>query len=345
MLQSTESQRLRQVEIERRILPVRAALGVILWALLGALALSYPRADVLSTAALAAGSVGVLVLCHRRAQRSPAPLAWSALEELCVIAVLAYGISWSGGAHSPVLPLALMNAIMMGTRFPGRWLVPLVTTALVLVGAGMLAAGPVGGGSPRLEPVSWLAAFMMAAALSSMLARAERRARQDAVHDALTGTLNRMALDTRLDDMRARASRRAATLSVIALDLDGFKAVNDRDGHLTGDAVLRGVAGTITGAIRADDLLYRLGGDEFLVVLPGTPPGEATELAERLRGEVAGARPGDRDVTLSLGVAGVVHAQVDVEHLIGRADAALYAAKAGGRNRVVLAEPELLASA
>lgn len=344
-LQSPEPQRLRQVEIERRILPMRAAVGVVLWVLLGFLALTYPPADVLPTALLATGCVGVLVLCHLRVQRSPAPLAWSALEELAVLAVLSFALTWSGGLHSAVLPLMLMNAIMMGTRFPVRWLVPLVAIAVAVVGAAMVIADPGHVREAPLQTVAWLAAFVLAAGLSAMVARAERRARKDAVHDALTGVLNRLALDARLDEMRARPSRRAETLSVIVLDLDGFKAVNDDAGHHAGDAVLRSVADAVRGSIRVGDLLYRLGGDEFLVVLPGTPTSEAAALAERLRSEIAGARPGGRDITLSLGVAGVVHAHVDLEHLIGRADAALYAAKADGRDRVGLAEPELLARA
>ncbi|MFA9269554.1 MAG: GGDEF domain-containing protein, partial [Baekduiaceae bacterium] len=93
-------------------------------------------------------------------------------------------------------------------------------------------------------------------------------------------------------------------------------------------------------SIREGDLLYRLGGDEFLVLLPATPTSEAADLAERLRATVAARRPAGPDVTLSAGVAGVIHQHVDLEHLISRADRALYAAKQDGRDQVQLAEPD-----
>lgn len=338
-LESTEAQRVRQVEIERRILPIKLVVALVLWVGLALLALSFPVRDVLLTAACGLAYMPVLVLADLRLSRSRVPLLWIALQDIGIIALLAFTITWSGGVNSPALPMTMPVAIIMGTRFPLSWLVPLTTASIAAFGLAIWIGGAEALRDAPVEALSWGAAYVLATALVHMLAGAERRARQDAIHDALTGVLNRKALEVRLTDAHDRPTRRAETVSVIAADLDGFKDVNDLFGHEAGDDVLREVAAALLRSIRDDDVLYRLGGDEFLVVLPATPTSEATELAERLRGTVAALRPGGHDVTLSLGVAGVVHTRVDLEHLISRADGALYAAKAAGRNRVGVAEP------
>lgn len=338
-LQSTEAQRLRQNEIERRILPIKIVVAVVLWVGLGLLSLSHPWPDVAATAGLGAVFVVYLVLSDRRAKHSRAPLLWLAGQELGVIAILAYVMTWSGGPDSAAIPMMIPIAIILGTRFPLRWLVPLVAVCVAMAVAAMVAGDAGALRDAPVQALSWVVSFCLAAALAHMLAKAERRARKDAVHDALTGVLNRKALDLRVDRERERPSRRAETLSVIAADLDGFKEVNDACGHDAGDTVLRAVAHALAGSIRAQDLLYRMGGDEFLVLLPGTATVEAAELAERLRATVGMVRPDGHAITLSAGVAGVVHERVDLEHLISRADRALYAAKAAGRDRVELADP------
>ncbi len=339
-LQSTEAQRLRQVEFERRIFPILLVVAGVMWAGLGLLALSHPLDDVLITAAVGAVYFGFLFYSQRRAVRSTSPLVWLALQELGVILLLGSAITWSGGVHSAALPITVIVALIIGVRFPTRWVIAqipvyaLLILACIWVGdADELTAGPV-------EGLAWLSAFVMAAIVTNMLAHAERNARRDAVHDALTGLLNRQALAERLEQAHPHPNRRAETLSVIAADLDGLKAVNDSSGHEAGDEVLRDVASALASSIREGDLLYRLGGDEFLVLLPATPTSEAADLAERLRATVAARRPGGHDVTMSAGVAGVIHQHVDLEHLISRADRALYAAKQDGRDQVQLAEPD-----
>lgn len=339
-LQSTEAQRLRQVEFERRIFPILLAIAGVMWAGLALLALSHPPEDVMVTAVLGVAYFAFLLVSQRRAMRSATPLVWLALQELGVIVLLASCMTWSGGVHSAALPITVVVALIIGVRFPTRWVAAQVPLYVLIIVAGIwigdadeIVARPV-------EGLSWLSAFVLAAAVTNMLARAERNARRDAVHDALTGLLNRKALDVRVQDAKPHPNRRAETLSVIAADLDGLKAVNDSFGHEAGDDVLREVAAALAASIREGDLLYRLGGDEFLVLLPATPTSEAAALAERLRTRVADRRPAGRDVSLSAGVAGVVHERVDLEHLISRADRALYAAKQGGRDRVHIADPD-----
>lgn len=339
LLQSTEPQRLRQVELERRIFPILLLIAVVLWVGLALLALSYPLRDVLVTAVLGLAYMAMMFAVQRRATHSTAPLAWLTIQELGIIGLLVYVMTWSGGVHSPALPMTIVVAIVIGVRFPLRWGAAQITVSAAAILAAMWFGAEEALRSAPVEALSWLLAFVLAATVTNMLAQAERGARKDALHDALTGLLNRKALHSRLEDAATVPSRRAETLSVIAADLDGLKAVNDRFGHEAGDDVLRDVAASLAGSIREGDLLYRLGGDEFVVILPATPTSEAAELAERLRGAVARLRPGGRDVTLSLGVSGVVHAHVDLEHLISRADGALYAAKAAGRDRVDVADP------
>lgn len=340
VLQSTEAQRLRQAEFERRIFPILLTVAGVLWFGLTLLALSYPWRDVLLTAVIGAVYMGFLLVAQRRAARSAAPLVWLAGQELGVIGLLGFVTTWSGGVHSAALPMTIVVAMVIGVRFPFRWAAAQVVicaaailAAMAIADAGALRASPV-------EGLSWLLAFILAAVIANMLARAERGARRDAVHDALTGLLNRKALHARLEDAHARPSRRAETLSVIAADLDGLKTVNDRFGHEAGDVVLREVAASLDASIREGDLLYRLGGDEFVIVLPATPTTEGAELAERLRVTISALRPAGHDVTLSAGVAGVVHEAVDLEQLISRADRALYAAKDGGRDRVHIADAD-----
>lgn len=155
---------------------------------------------------------------------------------------------------------------------------------------------------------------------------AERRAAET---DPLTGLLNRRGFDARVAE--------GAPGAMLMLDIDGFKAINDRFGHSIGDTVLRDVAVILSGAVRRRDVLARLGGEEFGVFLPGLTIGDAREAAERLRSAVAGQlRAQTEPVTVSVGVA-MWRPGLERAALIAEADRGLYAAKQGGRNRVCMA--------
>jgi diguanylate cyclase (GGDEF)-like protein len=119
-------------------------------------------------------------------------------------------------------------------------------------------------------------------------------------------------------------------------DLDRFKAVNDRYGHERGDAVLKDAAYLLRKQLRSFELVYRLGGEEFLLVLPGLTLAEGCEVAKRARVAFEEARPGDLPVTASMGVAAARGGEVGYDALFRAADAALYEAKRAGRNRVVV---------
>lgn len=157
--------------------------------------------------------------------------------------------------------------------------------------------------------------------------------------DPVTGMRNRRYVAEFLTLEVLRATRYRTPLSVMLVDVDHFKRVNDVHGHRIGDAVLQVVADTLRGALRATDLAGRYGGEEFLVVLPQTGLAGAGMLAERVRGaieataiEVGASTP--LSVTVSIGVAELGESARNAEQLVERADTALYAAKNGGRNRV-----------
>jgi diguanylate cyclase (GGDEF)-like protein len=125
-------------------------------------------------------------------------------------------------------------------------------------------------------------------------------------------------------------------VAIALVDLDHFKAVNDDFGHQAGDATLRGVARALRSELRDADHVGRLGGEEFLAILPDTGPQEAVAVAERIRERIAAMpRKVDRAVTASVGVAAMPGDATGVDQLMGAADRALYAAKDGGRDRVV----------
>ncbi len=167
-----------------------------------------------------------------------------------------------------------------------------------------------------------------------------RDAVQSAFNDALTGVKNRAAFESNFKREIEISRRKASELSLIVLDIDHFKRVNDRFGHTVGDLVLKNVAQAVEASIRCSDALYRYGGEEFVVVLHGTDQPGAQLLAERIRQNVEALHftsPKGLNVTLSLGVTTML--QDDrCEALFERADAALYQAKASGRNQVIVAE-------
>ncbi len=152
--------------------------------------------------------------------------------------------------------------------------------------------------------------------------------------DALTGLSNRRAILTQLGGMVSAARRHGHPLSIAILDLDHFKRINDTHGHKTGDDVLVMAAHALGTHLRAEDQLGRLGGEEFLILLPDTDAAAASHVAEKLRLEVAAA-PSPVPVTVSAGVATWDGEASD--DLLQRADDALYAAKDAGRDRVMAA--------
>jgi two-component system cell cycle response regulator len=162
-----------------------------------------------------------------------------------------------------------------------------------------------------------------------------------ALTDPLTGLYNRRYMETHVGTLVERSAARGKALSVLILDIDYFKSINDNFGHDTGDDVLREFAERLKASIRGIDLACRFGGEEFVVVMPDTDLGVATLVAERIRRRIAGEpfpiEKGARgiEVTISIGIAARMGPQDNASHMLKRADEALYRAKRDGRNRVV----------
>ena len=164
-----------------------------------------------------------------------------------------------------------------------------------------------------------------------------------ATTDLLTGLLNRRAFLESTGREVARAKRYNDALSVILLDVDHFKHINDRRGHAAGDMVLAAVGKLLNTAVRTCDIVARWGGEEFVLVLPSTTLEGAEQVAERVREllECAEIKDGNGDlvpVTASFGVATYMGGET-LEQIVDRADRAMYLAKSGGRNRVVCDVP------
>ncbi len=185
------------------------------------------------------------------------------------------------------------------------------------------------------------ATFLRFTLVSDEEEAALRRMYDAALRDGLTGTFNRKHLEERIDSEIAYALRHQTELSLVILDVDHFKRVNDTYGHLAGDAVLKSTAAVLARGVRAEDVLARYGGEEFVIVARGIGVGAAAVLADRLRMAI-----GQTDVpfgnqairvTVSAGVASLrcCVGKHDKGTLLGLADARLYKAKQGGRNRVV----------
>jgi diguanylate cyclase (GGDEF)-like protein len=202
------------------------------------------------------------------------------------------------------------------------------------------AALALGRGEPvRLPRVQLLEAQAVGQAMVQA-SHAVQRIRFLAQHDALTELPNRLLFAEVAQRTLALASRRRQQVAVLALDLDGFKAVNDTHGHVAGDQVLRAAAQRMQQAIRASDMAARVGGDEFLVMLADVHEDTAMETAQRLVDLLSAPYEGvSVPVSASVGVALYPDLGTDWQSLAAQADQALYAAKHGGKARAVMADP------
>lgn len=335
-------------EMQRRCVIIAGAVNVLM-------AVVFHMLGLTALALFSVGSIAAYLCAHLclQAQRNRLAIAlmWGETILHASFGFLLAGPE--GGAHYYLL--LFFPALFLGAS-PKSALLPAVCVLMIFIGLDLwvYAHGP-------FEQVSKLNLALMrrfnAVVLVGMLSylavyyrtrvvSSEHQLRTLASSDPLTGLGNRRHMDaiiTALD-----GDERASELAVIMADIDHFKSINDRFGHDGGDIVLRHVAETIRGCIRDTDHVARWGGEEFLILLPASPAGQAVEAAERIRDAVTRIRFDDLDcdgaslrVSLTLGVA-QRRAREPLQATIRTADERLYAGKHGGRNRVCWQDPDEL---
>lgn len=286
----------------------------------------------------------LLVLAANLLAGPSTPHQVQAIVNFGVLAWFYFDIAWSLRAHGrdelrlrwPVL-LAL-PVLLGGGAYLSRALRAALSPESVLTEMTTNSSLNVGAALSFAVLVLCLHAMLLALVAARLVAGLRRLSR----HDGLTGLLNRRAIEEALDAQMQRSQRSGEAFTLMMLDLDHFKHINDRHGHAMGDHALKHAAAFLRGELRDVDVLGRYGGEEFLFLLPGLRLAQAHAVAERLRERLA-ARPLLHagvavPLAVSIGVAESVGPQTDPRSVLARADAALYRAKACGRNRVVLDE-------
>jgi diguanylate cyclase (GGDEF)-like protein len=291
-----------------------------------------------------AGAVLCYSLLKPRIATSERPEYVIAATVVIAQLLIGLGIALSGGPHSPVIAMLLLPIVTLPARFTAAGVYAGLGVSIVVLLLSTVAVYPADFAADPTYTLVGVATVIGLAAFAQALMRAEMQQRSEAVLDPLTGLLNRKALASRFDEIAQQATLTGAPVTLIACDLDHFKQVNDVHGHDRGDAVLKDAAYVLRKHLRSFELAYRLGGEEFLIVLPGVALLEGQAIAQRACSGFEDARPGGLGVTASFGVATASGEDVVFEHLFRDADAALYEAKRTGRNRVVAAGDQATAA-
>ena len=326
----TERDRERLVDMSARVRKARSISAVALGT---ALAVSAPWVGYWPLALLVLVGANLAVIEGRLANaRRPEYVA--AASMFFLQAVIGAGIAMTGGPDSPMVAWIVVPTAVVAARFRRHVVFGFAASAVVVVSVVVIGSDPAGFVDNPVPLIATLGLLVSIVAVTMALMNAELQHRQESVLDPLTGLLNRKTLDSRFKELEHQAGQSEASVCVIAADLDNFKTVNDAHGHARGDDVLRDVTYEMRKRLRTFELMYRVGGEEFLIVLPGVDLPEGVAVAERLRQAVEASRPAGLDQTISMGVAAACGSEVSYEALLAAADRALYAAKDAGRNVV-----------
>jgi diguanylate cyclase (GGDEF)-like protein len=330
----------RMLDMDERIRPLRMATLAILAVVLIAATPWLGVETIIATVIAVIVSGGLFRLAAARTIGSERPeyalfAGWAGSE-----VVIAACIIITGGAASPAISWLAIPVVTLSSRFSVRGVI-----AGVVVTEALLAVAVISSGLDVFleDPVvvgATAALIATVAVLSSALMLSDVEHRTEAVIDPLTGLLNRAGLRNRTMELAQRSEFTAEPVGVIVADIDHFKQINDRFGHAVGDAVLKDIAYVMRKELRAFDLAYRIGGEEFMILLPGANIGEAEEFASDLHRVMGADMRGGQPVTMSFGVAASAYGDTfDYEKVFAAADAALYRAKNSGRDRVCVADP------
>jgi len=323
--------RQRMLDMDKRLRPLRRDSFAIL-AL--ALVASGPWLGWWTLAPLALAAA-LFAWADRNTERMRRPeyamfAAWVGSE-----VIIASSIALSGGATVPTTSWLALPMVTLAARFDDRGIALGVAIALGLllaVGFGVDAGAVIADPPLLIAPAATIVVVTM---FSVALMRSDVEHRSRALLDPLTGMLNRTALGARSEELAQQSALSGDPVGLVLIDVDGFKAFNDRHGHRVGDNVLRHTAYVIRKQLRAFDLAYRVGGEEFLVLLPGAGLGQAATVARLLCRSVEAEVVDGLRVTISCGVAASrAGSRFDFEAAFAAADAGLYEAKGRGRNCV-----------
>lgn len=335
-LATSEFDRTRLLDMTRRLLPATlfasTLCGVAVFTLLG-------RVGPILLVPLGLGGGGQLAIgfLFPKLKR---PERYILAGDCLSVLTICWGVALTGGFESPLLPLLVLPLLaVVGRHTPIVFACFIGLVVLAPIVAAVLAVNH-GIHDEAAHVAADAATVLGSAAMIIALMRAEWHYRNQSLLDPLTGLLNRLALHRRFEELRTQAAVSDAVLCLIVADLDEFKRINDLHGHDVGDAVLRDVAQALRASLRSFTLLYRIGGEEFVAILPGLDHAQGARVAERLREAVAALKPHGVAVTMSFGVAAACGDAVDFDRLFGAADRCLYEAKRDGRDRVVC-EPAL----
>jgi diguanylate cyclase (GGDEF)-like protein len=244
------------------------------------------------------------------------------------------GVAFSGGPASPALPWTVLPAGIAAARFRPQVVIAALGLTVLTILLATVAAHPHATIADPVQVIATLALLSGVVSIVWALQAAELHHRDEAILDPLTGLLNRHALLPRFVELSHQARIADHPVCTLLCDVDGFKAINDEHGHDRGDAVLRDIAYELRKRLRSFELIYRLGGEEFLIILPGIGGVGGLQIAERLRDCIERSEPTGIHATISLGLSAGCGEEVEYDSLFKAADDALYEAKRAGRNRV-----------
>ncbi len=287
-----------------------------------------------------------LLLVAAATGRARSPLALSLLTLLCVL-LLEIGINLNGLGRVQglpwVLPGGLLIPVTSSVIWPGRWDF-LAAMALCALGPlPMMLLGDDGNGARILQYTVYMAvAIGLSAVLRAFMTRTlfaqfrlERQLREQVNTDGLTGLLLRNRFLALAQEKLAEAQQQQLPTCMLYLDADHFKRLNDEHGHAAGDDALVAMAVAMRAQIRPSDLIGRIGGEEFALLLPGLDMRQASDRAERLRLAIHSVQRPDGPLTVSIGIAECSYPGEAIGSLLARADHAMRQAKRNGRDRVV----------
>lgn len=318
----------RLLDMDKRLRPVRRWTFVLI---AGALAIAAPWVGWWTLAPLL-GAVLLFRMTERRVETASYPEYWMFGAWAGAEAIIAVSVASMGASGVSMLALLAIPVVTLSARFSlkGIWAGVAIASFAIVAVAFAVDPRAVADEPPLL--IAPLAVVGAAALLSTALMQSDVEHRDKAVLDPLTGLLNRTSLAARAKELEQQSAMSKEPVGVVLLDLDKFKEVNDSYGHASGDGVLMDVAYRLRKGLRSYDYIYRIGGDEFLILVPGADVDGALAVGRSARAIVSQVTlgPSNRPMAASCGVGASELGEVfDFKGVLVKADCALYAAKKG----------------